>query len=46
MSLDGFIAGRDDGMEWAFRFDSDPLADDVMRGTGAILGGRGGTTRR
>ena len=41
MSLDGFIAGRDDAMEWAFRFDSDRLADDVMRATGAILGGRG-----
>ena len=26
MSLDGFIAGRDDAMEWAFRFDSDRLA--------------------
>jgi hypothetical protein len=40
MSLDGFITGPDDTMEWAFQFDSDRLADDVMRATGAILGGR------
>ena len=43
MSLDGFIAGKDDAMEWAFRASSDAnsLAEDVKHATGAILGGRG-----
>jgi dihydrofolate reductase len=44
MSLDGFIAGPDDSMEWAFRSfgASGPsrIADDVMSTTGAILAGR------
>jgi len=41
MSLDGFIAGPDDSMDWAFR-SSGPsrTADDVMSTTGAILAGR------
>lgn len=41
MSLDGFIAGPDDAMDWAFQA-SEPSSgvDDVMRATGAILGGR------
>jgi dihydrofolate reductase len=41
MSLDGFIAGPDDSMEWAFKTDGpNRLADDVMNTTGAILAGR------
>jgi dihydrofolate reductase len=42
MSLDGFIAGPDDSMEWAFEYPEGPirLADEVMRSTGAILAGR------
>jgi dihydrofolate reductase len=41
MSLDGFIAGRDDEMDWAFaRGGPNPMAEDVMRATGAILAGR------
>ena len=42
MSLDGFIAGPDDSMEWAFEYPEAPirLADEVMRSTGAILAGR------
>jgi dihydrofolate reductase len=41
MSLDGFITGPDDSMEWAFRYESPSrLADDVMNSTGAILAGR------
>jgi len=41
MSLDGFIAGPDDAMEWAFAYDEpDATADAVRRTTGAILGGR------
>jgi dihydrofolate reductase len=44
MSLDGFIAGRDDAMEWAFDSwegtESNPLADEMLRSTGAVLAGR------
>ena len=41
MSLDGFIAGPDDAMEWAFELgEPSDLADAVMEGTGAILAGR------
>jgi dihydrofolate reductase len=41
-SLDGFIAGPDDTMAWAFQYYDAPnrLADEVMRETGAILAGR------
>jgi dihydrofolate reductase len=41
MSVDGFIAGPDDYMDWVFR-SSEPsaLADEMQEGTGAILGGR------
>ncbi|HZG49829.1 MAG TPA: dihydrofolate reductase family protein [Thermoleophilaceae bacterium] len=41
MSLDGFIAGPGDSMDWAFE-SSEPsaIADEVRRGTGAILAGR------
>jgi dihydrofolate reductase len=42
MSVDGFIAGPGDSMEWAFRRgqSAPTMAIDVMRSTGAILGGR------
>jgi dihydrofolate reductase len=41
MSLDGFITGPDDAMEWAFEYDApNPIGDDVMKSTGAILAGR------
>ena len=41
MSLDGFITGPDDAMEWAFELGQPSrLADEVMETTGAILGGR------
>jgi dihydrofolate reductase len=42
MSLDGFIAGPDDEMEWAFAHgdEPNPIADRVMTSTGAILAGR------
>jgi dihydrofolate reductase len=41
MSLDGFIAGPDDSMEWAFGYSGpNRLADEVMESTGAILAGR------
>ncbi len=42
MSLDGFYAGPDDSMDWAFKAAGRPnrVADDVMQTTGAILAGR------
>lgn len=42
MSLDGFIAGPGDAMEWAFEdwSDSDETIDEVVRSTGALLVGR------
>jgi dihydrofolate reductase len=42
MSLDGFIAGPEHSMEWAFEQDGGPnsIADSVRTGTGAILAGR------
>lgn len=42
MSLDGFVAGPDDAMEWVFRYsdDSNEMADELISGTGAILSGR------
>jgi len=41
MSLDGFIAGPDDAMAWAFEYEGpNRLADEVMHSTGAILAGR------
>jgi dihydrofolate reductase len=41
MSLDGFIAGPDHAMEWAFEHGGpNAMADRVMESTGAILGGR------
>jgi dihydrofolate reductase len=42
MSLDGYIAGTDHAMEWAFEHSGPSrVAEEVMRATGAILGGRG-----
>lgn len=42
MSLDGFIAGADDDMEWAFGVDGGPgeTIAEVVRSTGALLVGR------
>ncbi len=41
MSLDGFIAGPDDAMDWAFRHaGASAMADQVKRSTGSILAGR------
>ena len=45
MSLDGFIAGPNDEMDWVFEHAADvpaALVDDVIATTGAILGGRRG----
>jgi dihydrofolate reductase len=42
MSLDGFIAGRGDDMQWVFGVDggSGRTVEDVVRSTGALLVGR------
>ncbi|CAN5163077.1 dihydrofolate reductase family protein [soil metagenome] len=42
MSLDGFIAGADDDMRWAFEVEEGPdeTIDEVVRTTGALLVGR------
>jgi dihydrofolate reductase len=41
MSLDGFIAGPDDAMDWIFDYLRDDLFPEVMAATGAMLVGRG-----
>lgn len=42
MSLDGFIAGPDDDMDWIFEYSSfsNPVVVDSIQTTGAFLGGR------
>ena len=41
MSLDGFIAGPADAMDWVFKHDGpNPVVDEVIRTTGALLAGR------
>jgi dihydrofolate reductase len=42
MSLDGFIAGPDDDMQWVFGVDGGggETVDEVLRSTGALLVGR------
>ena len=42
MSLDGFIAGPDDRMDWAFGHseESSPIVTELIEETGAILAGR------
>ena len=42
MSLDGFIAGPNDDMQWALAVDDGPghTIDEVVRSTGALLVGR------
>jgi len=44
MSLDGFIAGPNDEMDWVFEYASDvpsELTQELIETTGAILAGRG-----
>jgi dihydrofolate reductase len=42
MSLDGFIAGPNDDMQWVFGLDSkpSPTVEEILRSTGALLVGR------
>jgi hypothetical protein len=41
MSLDGFITGPDDSMDWAFGYgEATSLADETRDRIGAILAGR------
>ena len=41
MSLDGFIAGPDNAMDWIFEYFREDPFPEVMRATGAMLVGRG-----
>ncbi|GAA4705313.1 dihydrofolate reductase family protein [Pseudonocardia yuanmonensis] len=41
MSLDGFIAGPDDAMDWIFEYLDNDAFPEVMPATGAMLVGRG-----
>ena len=42
MSLDGFIAGPDNAMDWIFEYlTADAVPEEVMAATGAMLIGRG-----
>ena len=42
MSLDGFIAGPHDEIEWSFRYGTDRMVEEVMQEIGAVvLGNRG-----
>lgn len=41
MSLDGFIAGPDDAMDWVFGYFGEDRFPEVMQATGAMLVGRG-----
>jgi dihydrofolate reductase len=41
MSLDGFIAGPDDAMDWVFGYEAPKaIVDEVIETTGSILAGR------
>jgi dihydrofolate reductase len=41
MSLDGFIAGPDDAMDWVVEYDKEYSFPEVVAATGAMLVGRG-----
>ncbi len=41
MSLDGFIAGSNDEMDWAFKHGGpDPVVDEVIKTTGSVVLGK------
>lgn len=40
MSVDGFISGPDDAMDWVMEYRSETLFPEVMQATGAMLAGR------
>ena len=41
MSLDGFIAGPDNAMDWIIEYSKEYAFPEVMQATGAMLAGRG-----
>jgi dihydrofolate reductase len=41
MSLDGFIAGPDNAMDWVIEYMKEYAFPEVMQATGAVLSGRG-----
>jgi dihydrofolate reductase len=40
VSLDGFITGPHDELDWVFKYGSDKMADDVVKDTGAVVLGK------
>lgn len=40
MSVDGFIAGPHDELDWVFRYGSDAIVDEVVKNIGAVVLGR------
>ncbi|HKD87876.1 MAG TPA: dihydrofolate reductase family protein [Streptosporangiaceae bacterium] len=40
MSLDGFIAGPDDSMDWVFQYTTPDEFPEIVQATGAMLSGR------
>ena len=42
MTLDGFIARPNDEIDWAFKFGSDEMVDEVMKEIGAVVMGNRG----
>lgn len=40
MSLDGFIAGPHDEMDWVFRYGSDKMVEEVIKEIGAVVLGK------
>ncbi len=42
MSLDGFIAGPNDEVDWGFKFGSDAMVDEIMKEIGAVIMGNRG----
>ncbi len=40
ISLDGFVAGPEDDLEWVFRYGTDSMADAVVEGLGAVVLGK------
>jgi len=42
MSLDGFIAGPNDEVDWGFKFGTDKTVDEIMQEIGAVVMGNRG----
>jgi dihydrofolate reductase len=42
MSLDGFIAGPNDEVDWGFKFGTDEMVDEILQEIGAVVMGNRG----